>query len=68
MTCRNLFFWFNRLTGMIFLMEFISVFSFLEYNLQKMNYLFIGEYFDDDGDDTIRYIEEQRWNNSIEGD
>ena len=49
-------------------MEFISVFSFLEYNLQKMNYLFIGEYFDDDGDDTIRYIEEQRWNNSIEGD
>ena len=58
-------------------MEFISVFSFLEYNLQKMNYLSMIEYFDDDEFESTRYAEEQRrriqkekeyWNNSIEGD
>ena len=64
---------------MIFLKEFVSVFSFLEYNLQKRNYLCMAEYFyfDDGEDDTIRYIEEQRrriqkekqhWDNSLEGD
>ena len=58
-------------------MEFISVFAFLEYNLQKMNYLIMTEYFDDDEYDSTRYVEEQRrkiqkekqhWNNLIEGD
>ena len=60
-------------------MEFISVFSFLEYNLQKMNYFFMTEYFnfDDDEFESVHYAEEQRrkiqkekeyWNNSIEGD
>ena len=58
-------------------MKFISVFSFLEYNLQKMNYLSMIEYFDDDEFESIRYAEEQQrkiqkekqhWNNSIEGD
>ena len=60
-------------------MEFISVFSFLEYNLQKRNYLYMAEYFyyDDDEYDSVRYAEEQRrkiqkekeyWDNSIEGD
>ena len=64
---------------MIFLKEFISVFSFFEYNLQKRNDLTMGEYFyfDDGEDDTIRYIEEQRrkiqkekeyLDNSLEGD
>ena len=64
---------------MIFLKEFVSVFSFLEYNLQKRNYLSMAEYFyyDDDEYDTIRYIEEQRrkiqkekeyLDNSLEGD
>ena len=80
-TCVNLsqfIFWFNRLlTGMIFLMEFISVFAFLEYNLQKMNDLSMSEYYDDDEFESVRYAEEQRrkiqkekqhWNNSIEGD
>ena len=42
-----------------------------------MNYLSMGEYFDDDEVESIRYTEEQRrkiqkekqhWNNSIEGD
>ena len=49
-------------------MEFISVSLFLEYNLQKRNDLSMAEYFDDDEFETIRYAEEQRWNNSIEGD
>ena len=60
-------------------MEFISVFTFLEYNLQKRNYLFMTEYFyyDDDEYDSVRYAEEQQrriqkekqhWNNTIEGD
>ena len=58
-------------------MEFISVSSFLEYNLQKRNDLSMAEYFDDDEYDSIHYAEEQRrkiqkekqhWNNSIEGD
>ena len=60
-------------------MEFISVSSFLECNLEKRNDLSLTEYFyfDDGEDDTIRYIEEQRrriqkekqhWDNSLEGD
>ena len=41
-------------------MEFISVFAFLEYDLQKINDLSMTEYYDDDEYDSVRYAEEQR--------